>query len=441
MARRIALLVILVSVSLVAGCIGQSSAAAPSLSVRASLEPSQIRAQESASLFVDVANSGNVELPKIFIEAFDTGPLTATRVGNAVIGTLPIKAGVREVQIGGNVSRITTSISCLRAADCPDEEFGGCGACTLEAGQETGQCAPSPRSGGTGSPCEKQCECGQGLACKFDTITRMRLCLPAPKCPDGSLGNTCTGLGSYCSPWGVQLRACAGQDGFPSYVWSQASGISPSPDDDCGCPGNGICRGDGTCGAPADCYVTIYGLKPGELQTLECVLNVTRPASLLGATTPTSVAIRAQFRARLSGTATPSVLSAEEWRRRQTIGTLAAEPQSYTFSDGNVKAVLSFVAQSPFVSGDRTIATLSIQSTGSGSVASLLPSDILVSQLGNAMNCQLDTPLRSERGVFPPITCMFDAPQVDVAATYPITVTVYYDYEIRQSVPLTILKT
>ena len=442
--RHAILILFIAAVTIVAGCVGQSpGAGGQAISFRASVEPTQIRANETLTLFVDVENTGIVDIPKVFIEAYDLGALNGIRTGSAVIGTLSIKAGVRDVTIGKNISRIITSINCTSSADCPDEDFGGCGSCAVGIGQNIGQCQLSQRSGGLGSICEKQCECGHGLACKFDAVISRKVCALASRCADGSVGNACSGIGEYCTPWGEIVHGCAGADGFPSNIWSVAPGVAKPADndDDCGCPGNLVCRGDGTCGAPTGCYVTVYGLKSGELQTLECSLNVTQPGSLIRATTPVTIALRAQFRARLSGSLTLDALSAEEWRRRQTTGTLETKPQSYTFSDGNIQAVLNFDRNGPYVSGDRVIASLSVRSTGDGSVLVLNPSDVLISQYSKAFNCPLETPLRSEKGVFSPVTCMLDVPQTAIATTYPITLTIYYDYEIRRTVPVSIIKT
>jgi len=439
--QKIFLIAIIAAVAVVAGCVGQSPSSGQAISFRASVDPTQIRANETATLFVDVENTGIVDIPKVFIEAYDLGALNGIRTGLAVVGTLPIKAGVRDVPIGQNISQVNASINCISSADCPDEDFGGCGSCAVDIGQNIGQCRPSQRSGGLGSICEKQCECDQGLVCKFDSASSRKLCLPAPRCPDGGVGNTCSGIVEYCTPWGETIDACAGADGFPSNIWSVGTGVTAPRSDDCGCPGNLVCRGDGTCGAPTGCYVTVYGLKSGELQTLECSLNVAQPGSLIRATTPVNIALRAQFRARLSNSVTLDVLAAEEWRRRQTTGTLETKPQSYTFSDGNIQAVLDFDRSGPYVSGDRVIASLSVRSTGDGSVLVLNPSDVLISQYGTAFNCPLETPLRSEKGVFTPITCTLNVPQTAIATTYPITLTIYYDYEIRRTVPVSIIKT
>jgi hypothetical protein len=440
--RHASLILFIAAVAIVAGCVGQSPVAGgQAISFRASVEPTQIRANETATLFVDVENTGIVDIPKVFIEAYDLGALNGVRTGSAVTGTLPIKVGTRPITIGGNISNIITSINCTSSADCPDEDFGGCGSCAVGIGQNIGQCQPPQALGSLGSICEKQCECGYGMVCKFDAVISRKICEPAPHCEDGGAGNACSGIGEYCTPWGETIDACAGADGFPSNIWSVSTGITAPQSDDCGCPGNLVCRGDGTCGAPTGCYVTVYGLKSGELQTLECSLNVAQPGSLIRATTPVTIALRAQFRARLSGSLTLDFLSAEEWRRRQTTNTLETKPQSYTFSDGNIQAVLDFDRNPPFVSGDRVIASLSVRSTGDGSVLVLNPSDVLISQYGTAFNCPLETPLRSEKGVFTPVTCTLDVPQTAIAATYPITLTIYYDYEIRRTVPVSIIKT
>jgi hypothetical protein len=246
----------------------------------------------------------------------------------------------------------------------------------------------------------------------------------------------------WCAAGGELIPACGGPDGIPSTAWAGLPGATLATYGyEPGCPSGEVCRGDGTCAPPGGCFLTAYGIEPRGITGLECGLALPEGVQLVQPATPVPIEIRAILRKRLTGTAVFDVIQLEELRRRERTGQAASQPATYEFGDRNVRLSLAFSKSPPFVQGERVLATLQARSVGEGNVFRLLPTDFSISQPGRILDCALDTLLRSEKGVFPPVTCEVNVPQqIAVAESYPISVTLYYDYEIRKSSSVTVTK-
>ncbi|MEM7813740.1 MAG: hypothetical protein QW548_02455 [Candidatus Aenigmatarchaeota archaeon] len=192
------------------------------------------------------------------------------------------------------------------------------------------------------------------------------------------------------------------------------------------------------------CVKEFPELRHAQVESLECKLTFTNPELLIKSVTPVELAIRTTFTKNISSTVAIEMLSLDELRRLERIGRLEPKPQSYTFGDGQLQATLQFQRQPPFLAGDTVIAQLSVRNVGPGYIGTLEPRNFLISQSdpsGRIFTCAFDAPLYSYNGIFPPITCILAVPsEIPTAATYPITLVLGYDYELRQSVPVSIAK-
>jgi len=203
---------------------------------------------------------------------------------------------------------------------------------------------------------------------------------------------------------------------------------------------------------PDACIAKIARLKPAQIETAECSLSIAHPENLLRQTTPSDIEFRTTFDGTISDTVEFSVLTLDEFRRRERIGELVRKPDTYTFADGQLKAVLSLGKSPPFIAGDVVIAQLNIRNVGQGYIGTLYPDRFSIAlsegsenlelpQKNAIFNCAFDSPIYSLNGIFPPITCTFRAPSdLYIAATYPATISVGYNYELRKSVPVTLEK-
>jgi hypothetical protein len=194
---------------------------------------------------------------------------------------------------------------------------------------------------------------------------------------------------------------------------------------------------------PGSCIASIAEMRPAQVGSVECKLAVAQPERLIQPITSANVAFRATFQKNISGTFIVDMLSLDELRRLERIGTLEPKQQSMTFGDSQLQATLQFSKAPPFVVGDVVIAQLSVSNVGPGFIGTLDPrrfSIIQSDQSRKTFDCAFSSVLYSYNGVFPPITCIFTAPPVQTAGTYPITLAINYDYELRQSVSITILK-
>lgn len=194
---------------------------------------------------------------------------------------------------------------------------------------------------------------------------------------------------------------------------------------------------------PGSCIASIAEMRPAQMESIECTLAVAQPERLIQPITSANVAFRATFQKNISGTFIVDMLSLDELRRLERIGALEPKQQSLTFGDSQLQATLQFNKAPPFVTGDVVIAQLSVRNAGPGYIGTIDPrrfSIIQPDQSRKTFDCAFGGVLYSYNGVFPPITCIFTVPPVETTGTYSITLAINYDYEIRQSVAMTILK-
>lgn len=203
---------------------------------------------------------------------------------------------------------------------------------------------------------------------------------------------------------------------------------------------------------PLFCKKSFEELRPAQLESFECTLEVAQPERLIAPITSASIAIKTTFEKSIRGTFVVDMLTVEELRRLERIGGLEPKPAALTFGDSQLQATLQFNRQPPFAAGDIVAAQLRVRNIGPGYIGKLEPQQFTIGQQDptrRTFSCLFEAPIYSSNGIFPPITCIFTTPreiptppeqEIPTAATYPITLTLNYEYELRQSVPVTILK-
>jgi hypothetical protein len=190
------------------------------------------------------------------------------------------------------------------------------------------------------------------------------------------------------------------------------------------------------------CSASVAELRPAQIESIECKLAVAQPGQLIQPITSANIALRETFQKSITDTFVVDMLSLDELRRLERIGQVESKASSMTFGDAQLQATLQFSKQPPFAEGDVVIAQLSVRNVGSGFIGTLDPRRFVQpDQSGQVFNCSFNSILYSSNGIFPPITCIFTVPRgIATAGTYPLTFTLGYDYELRQSVSITIAK-
>ena len=197
-------------------------------------------------------------------------------------------------------------------------------------------------------------------------------------------------------------------------------------------------------------------IQQAQIESLQCKLAVAKPENLISSITQTVVSLRARFQKEIKGTYVIDMLSLDEYRRLQTLGKFVEKPSSAIFADGQLNVRIEFAKAPPFVAGDVVAAKLYVSNTGPGFISTLDPKRLKIDQpFSQAFNCIFDSSIYSSNGIFPPITCIFTTPKniegapqtiggapqnVQPSGSYSITMTLGYDYELRQDVTVSILK-
>jgi len=201
------------------------------------------------------------------------------------------------------------------------------------------------------------------------------------------------------------------------------------------------------CTRPFDvmyCAKYIDRLQQSQVESLECTFAVCQPDSMIQLVTTSNVALKTTFNKKIIGTFVVDMLALDEYSRLQRIGDLTSKPASLTFGDNQLQATLEFGKQPPFVAGDVVIAKLNIKNVGPGFIGTLDPANLKITQSDLSLStfgCFFDKTFYSTNKAFPPITCVFNTPkQIQTAATYSITFSINYGYELRANVPVSIMK-
>ena len=188
------------------------------------------------------------------------------------------------------------------------------------------------------------------------------------------------------------------------------------------------------------CAANYIELRPSQLESLDCQMQLLSPSSLIQPSTTTTVRFRTAFQKTIAGSFIADVITLDELRRLERTGALQYKAQSITFGDSQMQATLQFNKQPPFLAGETVIAQLTVQNIGPGKIYTLDPTRFSMNQTGSEFDCNFASTLYST-GQFPPITCTFIAPSdIGTIATYPLTLTFGYDYELTQSASLTVEK-
>lgn len=191
---------------------------------------------------------------------------------------------------------------------------------------------------------------------------------------------------------------------------------------------------------PGVCTAFAAEVRQRQIESRECTAVVANPDALIKPEEATTVRFRAGFSKKIRETFPISMLSLSEWRRQQTLGRTESGAQAFTGGDKNVKMGVSFSKAQPFVEGDKIIYQITFSNAAEGDLKNI---DKFQVQYQGIVLCELERALASDKGVFPPITCVLRPSDIlgeSPSATAPMTFVTQYTYEIRSEIPVTIVK-
>lgn len=190
------------------------------------------------------------------------------------------------------------------------------------------------------------------------------------------------------------------------------------------------------------CYGEELGISPGEIVSRECILALKDGINLVQPVTETTVRFRAVTDNSLKTTAVLQMLSQDEWRRRLTAGTLETGSGSFASRDNNMQVSVDFSKNMPFAesaAGETVLFMIKIRNIGNGFIEQIEPEQFSIEQRSNLVACDFEKKIVPFNGVFPPIFCTLTVSAGGAAfANYPVTFSINYNYEVRESVDVTV---
>jgi len=190
------------------------------------------------------------------------------------------------------------------------------------------------------------------------------------------------------------------------------------------------------------CLGQVEDISPDEIVSVECDLGLRPGIPLVEQNSQTTVSFKATSENELKSTFVVQALSHEEWRRRVTTGNLQRIGSSFGARDNNLQMDITFTKDMPFVenqAGEKVLFSVKLSNIGNGYINELKPEQFMIEQQFNYATCDFTRTLTSFNGQFPPIYCeLLVTTQGQSSANYPITISVNYQYEVRDSVDVTI---
>lgn len=181
-------------------------------------------------------------------------------------------------------------------------------------------------------------------------------------------------------------------------------------------------------------------MEPDSIDTASCTLVAPSADDLIEQTTRTSVQARINFDTVFSAVHPVEVISLTEYDLRKNTGTLGTKPQSYTYRDNNIQVDIEFSDSLPLIDkGETEYVHFTITNIGEGFLEVIEPEDIEIT--GEKIRCEGLTTLTPIGKKFPKITCNIDLDGgVNYLSTLIININIAYNYEIRKSIPITIIR-
>lgn len=199
-----------------------------------------------------------------------------------------------------------------------------------------------------------------------------------------------------------------------------------------------------------ECKAQYNQFLPKEIKTTHCKLIAPSFEKLSKPTTDTVIDYKVGLRKQFSAPIQFEIMSIEEYDKELYAGTLSYGSKSQSFSDPNININIEFSKQSPFIArdGEKAFMYIYVSSTGNGFLNDIDKTNFQLSVNNGAddsiLNCDFPnqaTKLTSIKGKFPPITCEINIPnQKNYLRSFIIIIKYNYDYEVRGSIPITIIR-
>ena len=191
-------------------------------------------------------------------------------------------------------------------------------------------------------------------------------------------------------------------------------------------------------------------IEPEEAATGYCVLTAPSSSMLTQPETSNTIKARISFNTSLFTTQIMKVISQDEYNLRKNTGSLVIEPKTYTYRDKNVELTVEFTEELPIIDkGETEYVHFTIRNIGEGFLELINREDIeikLTDSESDILECDIPpamTPIGKE---FPKISCSIDVDKinpdgyVNYLSNYIINIDIDYIYEIRKSIPVTIVR-
>jgi len=206
----------------------------------------------------------------------------------------------------------------------------------------------------------------------------------------------------------------------------------------------------------AGCTAQYEKFLPKEIKTLTCKLTSPPRDRMTQQSTPVNIQYKVTLNKLFSAPISFYAMSYDEYSKEQQAGTLVIAPRTYTFSDPNMMIDITFTKDPPFIAreSEKVLMYINIQSLGSGFLKDIDANNFMIEDNEHILDCDFGrtwlersnpgttiAKLTAIKGKFPPITCELNLDdQENYIRNFIIIIKYNYDYEIRGSVPVTIIK-
>ncbi|MBI4895386.1 MAG: hypothetical protein HY831_02730, partial [Candidatus Aenigmarchaeota archaeon] len=200
----------------------------------------------------------------------------------------------------------------------------------------------------------------------------------------------------------------------------------------------------------SECKAQYNQFLPKEIKTTTCVLTAPDFNELSKPSTSTQVDYKVSLRKLFSTPIQFDIMSQSEYDKEVYASTLHSGQKSQSFSDPNLNINIEFSKQPPFISrdGEKAFMYIYVTSAGSGFLKDIDQTNFEISVNNgadnNILNCDFPNQvnkLTAIKGKFPPITCEINIPkEKNYLRSFIIIIKYNYDYEIRGSIPITVIR-
>jgi hypothetical protein len=199
-----------------------------------------------------------------------------------------------------------------------------------------------------------------------------------------------------------------------------------------------------------ECVPGIYRtMLSDELKSYECKLKTPASSELIEKETTTTVSAKVTYTQNLSFSQLIEMVSEQYYQQHRN--DFVSKPNSYTYRDKNVEVLVEFSDNIPMVvrEGRDAYMYFTIKNIGNGFIDKIEDGDIIIQippQLRQTYNfdviqCSSYGGMEIIGKEFPRVACKLDLPPtVNLITNYDFIFTLVYDYEVRVSTDITIVK-